>query len=102
MPPQLRRGRPFVAADGTMLGARLQRMNKREDRSGKWPWKYSRFDRSRELNGLRGFSQNTELLISRQRKNCRAADLRIERHLSGRRTPDLHISSSGHLTRGSR
>jgi hypothetical protein len=43
----------YVAADGTMRAARLQRMDKSENKSGNWPWKGSAFDGSRELNGLR-------------------------------------------------
>jgi hypothetical protein len=53
MPTQLHRGKQFVAADGTMRSARLQRMDTSEDKSGNWAWKGSVFDGSRELNGLR-------------------------------------------------
>jgi hypothetical protein len=53
MPARLHRGKQFIAADGTMRSARLQRMDQSEDKSGNWPWKGGAFDGSRELNGLR-------------------------------------------------
>lgn len=53
LPAHLRRGRKFVSAGGAVHNARLQRINKSEDKEGNWAWKEDPFTGTRELNGLR-------------------------------------------------
>jgi hypothetical protein len=51
--PRLRRGQQFVAADGTVRGARLERDEKGDKKQGEWDWFDNPFNGTRELNGLR-------------------------------------------------
>ncbi len=53
MPAKLHRGKQFVASDGIIRGARMQRIDKHEEKSGIWRWRGDTFDGTRELNGLR-------------------------------------------------
>ena len=53
LPAHLRRGRDFVSAGGVVRDARLQRMDKSEEKDGNWKWKQDPFTGTRELNGLR-------------------------------------------------
>ena len=51
--PTLHRGEEFVAADGTIRGARLERKLAGVDKQGTWDWFENPFVKTRELNGLR-------------------------------------------------
>ena len=53
LPAHLHRGRRFISADGGVRNARLQRMDKSEEKEGNWKWKQDPFSGTRELNGLR-------------------------------------------------
>lgn len=53
LPAKLHRGRRLFGPEGTLCGARLQRMDKKESNDGNWKWKHSVFAGTRELNGLR-------------------------------------------------
>ena len=53
LPARLHRGRKFVSASGAVHDARLQRMDKSEEKEGNWAWKQDPFTGTRELNGLR-------------------------------------------------
>lgn len=51
--PRLKRGQRLVERDGTMHNVRLKREVKNEKKLGSWKWGDNRFNRQRELNGLR-------------------------------------------------
>ena len=53
LPAHLHRGQHFISAGGQVRNARLQRMNKSEEKDGNWKWKQDPFTGTRELNGLR-------------------------------------------------
>ena len=53
LPARLHRGHEFVSAGGAIHDARLQRMDKSEEKDGHWKWKQDPFTGTRELNGLR-------------------------------------------------
>jgi hypothetical protein len=55
MPARLRRGREFVAADGTIHFARLEREAKAGRKLGEWNWRHNPFENTREFNALRVF-----------------------------------------------
>jgi hypothetical protein len=51
--PKLHRGGKFVAADGTVRGARLERKPKGVEKLGTWSWFHNPSLDTREFNGLR-------------------------------------------------
>jgi len=51
--PRLRRGREFVSQDGSVVGIRLERKTKNEEKGANWSWYKNPFTGTRELNGLR-------------------------------------------------
>jgi hypothetical protein len=53
LPAHLHRGQHFIFAGGAVQNARLQRMDKSEEKEGNWKWKQDPFTGTRELNGLR-------------------------------------------------
>jgi hypothetical protein len=53
LPAHLHRGQHFISAGGEVHDARMQRMDKSEEKEGNWKWKQDPFTGSRELNGLR-------------------------------------------------
>ncbi len=53
VPAHLRRGQHFISASGEVRDARLQRMDKSEEKEGNWKWKQDPFTGTREFNGLR-------------------------------------------------
>jgi hypothetical protein len=53
VPADLKRGRKFVAADGTMTGVRLKLESNGWKKLGTWSWKSDPFTDTREWNGLR-------------------------------------------------
>lgn len=50
LPAKLHRGQKFIGRDGTIHGARLERIEKAEDKVGDWRWKRGAFEGTRELN----------------------------------------------------
>ena len=53
LPAHLHRGQHFISRRGEVHDARLQRMDKSEEKEGNWKWKQDPFTGTRELNGLR-------------------------------------------------
>ncbi|HEV2492098.1 MAG TPA: hypothetical protein VG204_03405 [Terriglobia bacterium] len=53
LPARLHRGQNLIGPDGTIRNARLKRYSKGEKKIGEWRWRYNRFARTKELNGLR-------------------------------------------------
>jgi hypothetical protein len=53
LPAHLHRGQHFISSGGEVRDARLQRMDKSEEKDGNWKWKQDPFTGTRELNGLR-------------------------------------------------
>ncbi|MDP9113419.1 MAG: hypothetical protein M3O20_07030 [Acidobacteriota bacterium] len=53
LPAHLHRGAHFILPDGEVHDARMQRMDKSEEKEGNWVWKQDPFTGTRELNGLR-------------------------------------------------
>jgi hypothetical protein len=53
MPPRLRRGENFIASDGSIRNARLEREPAGFKKISGWSWDQNPFAGSRELNGLR-------------------------------------------------
>src|SRR5579871_4202549 len=53
LPAHLHRGQHFISPGGEVHDARMQRMDKSEEKEGNWKWKEDPFTGTRELNGLR-------------------------------------------------
>ncbi len=53
VPPNLKRGGKYVAANGYTRNARLKRYVEGEEKAGTWKWKENPFYGTREFNGLR-------------------------------------------------
>jgi hypothetical protein len=53
LPPHLKRGRQYIASDGTIANARLKRMDHHDGKAEIWKWRSNPFENTKEFNGLR-------------------------------------------------